>query len=685
MKKYAKNLKKHLNLALQGSLLQLGLIMVMNLFIVNSLHAQCGGFGNSAGYQSDTYGGEGSKTELTAPIYGPYCEGDDTVVFEGEGVYSFNGEVITGFSPEMAGSYTFFYTAVNEDGCTVTCVFDIEVIPIPLVIAGDDETICEDGSFITDPVIENVESVFWNSIGDGWFDDHTMVNATYTPGIDDLTTGYVELCIEVQGNTPCEPVSDCLTLYFQLLPVVDAGDDATLCEQPWPNGTYNLNGTLEYSCGYVWTTFGDGTFDDAFALDAVYTIGVSDNAAGSVELALYAISCDPCMVPITDYINITIEPCQQLVQIQDGWSGISSFIGPDMPEIIDVLNPINEELILVYNFNGIYWPDGGVFTLPPWDPHSGYVIKVSKNTNLPFYGNEVTDKTVDLISGWNLIPTLSSAAYDIETLFAGVEGFVLAKDVAGTGVYWKTYGINTIGAVLPGKAYYVMMNVSGMINYELPADNSIPGKPIDHIEISTPWNAVIQNPPSHLVAFDIAESPIESGDIIGGFTPEGWCVGVTGIGNPDLAFAVNLNGDDSYSSAKDGFETGDMMSYKLYRPSTGETFDFAVSYDPQWDHAGQFVVNGLSVVTDVKFEATNITNPAQQGLRIYPNPNYGTFTIEGMDTKINVRIFNAFGEEVYMHELDLPAKVDLSTQPKGIYFIRVEMDNSVFFEKLVIN
>jgi hypothetical protein len=43
------------------------------------------------------------------------------------------------------------------------------------------------------------------------------------------------------------------------------------------------------------------------------------------------------------------------------------------------------------------------------------------------------------------------------------------------------------------------------------------------------------------------------------------------------------------------------------------------------------------------------------------------------------------GNGIYLCELNLPAKVDLSTQPKGIYFIRIESDNSVFFEKLVIN
>lgn len=78
-------------------------------------------------------------------------------------------------------------------------------------------------------------------------------------------------------------------------------------------------------------------------------------------------------------------------------------------------------------------------------------------------------------------------------------------------------------------------------------------------------------------------------------------------------------------------------------------------------------------------------NVVAQNLSIYPNPTNGTFTIEGIYEKINVKVNNAFGREVYQNEPNLPAKVDLSSQPKGIYFIKVETDNNTFFKKLVIN
>jgi hypothetical protein len=72
------------------------------------------------------------------------------------------------------------------------------------------------------------------------------------------------------------------------------------------------------------------------------------------------------------------------------------------------------------------------------------------------------------------------------------------------------------------------------------------------------------------------------------------------------------------------------------------------------------------------------------GLRIYPNPSPGIFTIEGCGNNVKTIIYNTFGEEIYFNELNLPSKVDLSNQPKGLYFIRIETDTNMFFEKLII-
>jgi len=99
----------------------------------------------------------------------------------------------------------------------------------------------------------------------------------------------------------------------------------------------------------------------------------------------------------------------------------------------------------------------------------------------------------------------------------------------------------------------------------------------------------------------------------------------------------------------------------------------------------------MSAITGAMLTAIDSPSGLQgSGISIFPNPSPGIFNIQGPDSyrsdvETSISIFNAFGEEVYINELNLPARVDLSTQPGGIYFVRIETGNNVFFEKLVIN
>ncbi len=90
--------------------------------------------------------------------------------------------------------------------------------------------------------------------------------------------------------------------------------------------------------------------------------------------------------------------------------------------------------------------------------------------------------------------------------------------------------------------------------------------------------------------------------------------------------------------------------------------------------------------------ATGINNIASDagGVIIYPNPNNGTFTIESplASGQLSVDIYNVLGEKIYssLDNSNQTFKVDLSSQPSGIYFYRVvKLNGSVLGEgKLVV-
>jgi hypothetical protein len=135
------------------------------------------------------------------------------------GNYSGNGVADNMFNPEMAGlgTHVITYNYTDENGCSGSCSFSIGVTPLPTVNAGNDATICQDGSaYQLNGSVENGGSYFWFTLqGSGDFDNQFSLNAVYTPGPVDYLLGSVELCLQATSIAPCsDDVVDCMTLYF---------------------------------------------------------------------------------------------------------------------------------------------------------------------------------------------------------------------------------------------------------------------------------------------------------------------------------------------------------------------------------------------------------------------------------------------------------------------------------------
>ncbi len=149
----------------------------------------------------------------------------------------------------------------------------------------------------------------------------------------------------------------------------------------------------------------------------------------------------------------------QIINIPAGWSGISSYIIPNDNDIVDMFGDMAGSLVYLGNLSGIYFPELEINTLHQWDSHSGYIIKTSNPTSITIYGDYATNQTIQLESGWNLIPVLSPEYVNAVALFAPLgDSFDVAMDVAGLSVYWPEFQITTLAVLQPGKSYFIRVN-----------------------------------------------------------------------------------------------------------------------------------------------------------------------------------------------------------------------------------
>jgi hypothetical protein len=185
-----------------------------------------------------------------------------------------------------------------------TSTMTLTIQAAPIADAGADTASCDGSAVTLNGYTANQDSHIWSTPGDGSFDDPGLLNATYTPGTNDLSDGSVLLTLTAFAILPCDSdADDDLLLSLPSQPTCNAGNDDQMCN----NNPYTLNGTATNYSSVLWTSNGDGTFDDPALLSASYTPGIGDIANGSVSLTLSAIATEPCN-DVSDDMILNIQP-----------------------------------------------------------------------------------------------------------------------------------------------------------------------------------------------------------------------------------------------------------------------------------------------------------------------------------------------------------------------------------------
>jgi hypothetical protein len=211
---------------------------------------------------------------------------------------------------DPADDNTFWYTQEYLEGAWKTriCSFDFGPIMPPQINAGPADTIiCQSDPYMAHSTGTYVYSVLWTTDGDGMFVPQPPVNLSqgYVRGPQDIINGGFNLYVTATGFEPGLQADDSIYVAITRWPTCNAGADSTICYY----NSITLNGTAADASEVLWSTGGDGTFDDPSLLYAAYTPGPTDLAQGWVNLTLTAIPLFPCEDNESDVVRITFDPC----------------------------------------------------------------------------------------------------------------------------------------------------------------------------------------------------------------------------------------------------------------------------------------------------------------------------------------------------------------------------------------
>ncbi len=169
---------------------------------------------------------------------------------------------------------------------------------------------------------------------------------------------------------------------------------------------------------------------------------------------------------VTEMGAIGFEAQIQTLVIPSGWSGISTFVDPFQTDLEFMFENFMEQLVIVKNMNGVFWPQESINTLGDWDYSSGYIIKLYDEVEVNVPGYPVADKSKWLNTGWNLLPVSCSCGVSCQEIMDQLgDDLVIIKEVAGNRVCWPEFGIHTLYTMDAGKSYFVLMINEGFFSF----------------------------------------------------------------------------------------------------------------------------------------------------------------------------------------------------------------------------
>ncbi len=215
-----------------------------------------------------------------------------------------------------------YILTVNDGNQVVSDDVNVSVGQPPTANAGSGFQVC-----IGDPVqlsgsATNYNSVLWEG-GSGTFTSPNNLTTSYIPHPDDYINSPIQLTLTAFGSPLCPAAISSLALSFEEPAEATAGNDKFV----HAGQAHQVEGaTANNFESLLWTTTGDGTFDNSSILNPVYTHGVQDVINGSALLSLTAFPIGVCEPASDSKILYILSGDDNVMQLHGGTADINDTI-----------------------------------------------------------------------------------------------------------------------------------------------------------------------------------------------------------------------------------------------------------------------------------------------------------------------------------------------------------------------
>jgi hypothetical protein len=390
-------------------------------------------------------------------------------------------------------------------------------------------------------------------------------------------------------------------------------------------------------------------------------------------------------LPEEGYFNIG--PHLQTIDVPAGWSGISNPYIPADPNIDNILADVIDDVVILQNLEGVYWPGGNVYTLNTWEVFKGYLIKAENAFTIDLEGTSLECFWYGFTfpAGWGLFSIPGNCDIDAQQFFDwNLYTSEIIKEAAGWKVLWPNYNINTIEVLERGKSYFIKSEWANEDFSFNPCWEGEKTKEFNEFKVPDNWNHPVNTPASHVIAFPqkvLEKAGITENMILGAFNSAGTCVGAS----PAKACHITVFGNDNTTKSTDGMIAGDYIYFRAWDPDTDEEVLLTAEFDGNLPNQGVFIPDGMSAITALKAVSLGLGDISENIFSIYPNPSSGLLTIETEKTvSYLVSITDVKGTVVATQKINGKTTLDLSYLQKGIYFVKATNGNNVIVKKLVL-